>query len=139
MKVAVLLSSIPLLTVSVFAAPITSSNPVAALLQRQEGLPEALTCPASAWPPTTVGTVDNLQALNGELLDLLSQVLGENNSPARNLGRFIREVTENTATNMTVAIINRLDRFLRGGDHTPFLNAGYLAVCFTELYEDYRH
>ena len=64
---------------------------------------------------------------------------GENDSPTRNLARFIKEVSENESTNMTVAIINRLDRYLRGGDHTPFLNAGYSAVRFTEPYEDYRH
>lgn len=64
---------------------------------------------------------------------------GDNDSPARNLARFIKEVAENSATNMTISVINRLDRFNRGGDHTPFLNAGYPGVRFTEPYEDYRH
>ena len=64
---------------------------------------------------------------------------GENDSPTRNLARFIKEVAENEATNMTIAVEYRLDRYLRGGDHRPFLNAGYPAVRFTEPYEDYRH
>ena len=64
---------------------------------------------------------------------------GDSDSPARNLGRFVREVAQNDATNMTVALVNRQDRYLRGGDHTPFLNAGYPAARFTEPYEDYRH
>lgn len=64
---------------------------------------------------------------------------GDSDSPARNLGRFVREVAENEATNMSVALVNRQDRYLRGGDHTPFLNAGYPAARFTEPYEDYRH
>jgi len=64
---------------------------------------------------------------------------GDSDSPARNLARFVREVAENDATNMTVALINRQDRYLRGGDHTSFLNAGYAAARFTEPYEDFRH
>ena len=31
------------------------------------------------------------------------------------------------------------DRYLRGGDHFPFLDAGYPAVRFTEPAEDWRH
>lgn len=64
---------------------------------------------------------------------------GDNDSPTRNLARLIKEVAENEDTDMQVAIINRLDRYLRGGDHRPFLEAGYSAVRFTEPYEDYRH
>lgn len=64
---------------------------------------------------------------------------GENDSPARNLGRFIAEVATNKYTDMKVAMIYRLDRFLRGGDHRPFLQAGYSAVRFTEPNEDFNH
>lgn len=65
---------------------------------------------------------------------------GENDSPARNLGRFILEVATNKFTDMKVAMIYRLDRFLRGGDHRPFLEAGYTsAVRFTEPNENYAH
>jgi Zn-dependent M28 family amino/carboxypeptidase len=65
---------------------------------------------------------------------------GENDSPARNLGRFIVEVASNKFTDMGVAMIYRLDRFLRGGDHRPFLQAGYSsAVRFTEPNENYAH
>ncbi|MEP7262818.1 MAG: M28 family metallopeptidase, partial [Usitatibacter sp.] len=39
----------------------------------------------------------------------------------------------------TVQVIWRRDRFLRGGDHFPFLEAGYPAVRFTEPVEDWRH
>jgi hypothetical protein len=40
---------------------------------------------------------------------------------------------------MNVAIIYRLDRFLRGGDHTPFLQAGYPAIRYTEPNENFAH
>lgn len=65
---------------------------------------------------------------------------GENDSPARNLGRFIAEVATNKFTDMKVAMIYRLDRFLRGGDHRSFLKAGYTsAVRFTEPNENFDH
>jgi Zn-dependent M28 family amino/carboxypeptidase len=64
---------------------------------------------------------------------------GENDSPARNLGRFIAEVATNKYTEMKIAMIYRLDRFLRGGDHRPFLEAGYSAVRFTEPNENFDH
>ena len=35
--------------------------------------------------------------------------------------------------------INRKDRFLRGGDHTPFNNEGFTAVRITEIHENYNH
>ena len=38
-----------------------------------------------------------------------------------------------------VRLIFRLDRFGRGGDHRPFVEAGLPAVRFTEPLENYRH
>ncbi|KAI0438682.1 hypothetical protein F4803DRAFT_84402 [Xylaria telfairii] len=67
------------------------------------------------------------------------QIGGENDTPARNLARFIKEVAENGATQMNVSVIYRLDRYLRGGDHRPFLEAGYPAVRFTEPAENFAH
>ena len=40
---------------------------------------------------------------------------------------------------MTVKVVYRRDRYLRGGDHIPFLAQGYAAVRFTEAHEDFRH
>lgn len=67
------------------------------------------------------------------------QIGGENDSLARELARFSAEVAANNATGMNVAIIYRLDRFLRGGDHTPFLTAGYPAIRYTEPNENFNH
>jgi hypothetical protein len=38
-----------------------------------------------------------------------------------------------------VMLIYRRDRYLRGGDHIPFLERGYPAVRFTEMNEEFRH
>ncbi|MEV4646421.1 M28 family metallopeptidase [Saccharopolyspora sp. NPDC049357] len=64
---------------------------------------------------------------------------GENDSPSRQLSRFVTDVAANTATGMDVRVIYRRDRFLRGGDHIPFLEKGYPAARFTEPNEDFRH
>ena len=64
---------------------------------------------------------------------------GENDSPARELGRLVKEVAQNEQTGMNVSVIYRLDRYLRGGDHRPFLANGFTAARFTEPNEDYKH
>jgi len=64
---------------------------------------------------------------------------GENDSPSRQLARFIREVSERYVPQMKVMMVYRRDRYLRGGDHIPFLERGFPAVRFTEPNEDYTH
>lgn len=64
---------------------------------------------------------------------------GENDSPSRQLARFIKETGERYVAGMKVQMIYRRDRYLRGGDHIPFLERGFAAVRFTEPNEDYRH
>ena len=64
---------------------------------------------------------------------------GENDSASRQLARFIREVGERYAPRMKVLMVYRRDRYLRGGDHIPFLERGFAAVRFTEPNEDYSH
>jgi hypothetical protein len=67
------------------------------------------------------------------------QIGGENDSPARQLARFSSEVAANDATGMNIAVIYRLDRFLRGGDHSAFLQAGFPAIRYTEPNENFAH
>ncbi len=64
---------------------------------------------------------------------------GENDSAARQLGRFIKEVAETYVPQMKVMHVYRRDRYGRGGDHIPFLERGYPAVRFTEVNEEFRH
>ena len=64
---------------------------------------------------------------------------GENDSPARQLARFVTEVADNRATGMRVRVIYRRDRYLRGGDQIPFLERGLPAARFTEPNENYAH
>src|ERR1043165_2523658 len=74
-----------------------------------------------------------------EDLRTLVRTGGENDTPTRELARFIKEHAERDVAGMKVDLIWRRDRYLRGGDHAPFLNAGYAAVRFTEPAENYKH
>ena len=64
---------------------------------------------------------------------------GENDGPTRQLARTIKAAADRYVTGTRVEVIWRRDRYLRGGDHFPFLEAGYPAVRFTEPVEDWRH
>jgi hypothetical protein len=65
---------------------------------------------------------------------------GENDSPSRNLSRFLDGLAERLPQiGLDVRPIWRNDRFGRGGDHTEFLNAGFPAVRFSVAVEDYDH
>ena len=64
---------------------------------------------------------------------------GENDSASRQLARFIKETGQRYVPGMRVMMVYRRDRYLRGGDHIPFLERGFAAVRFTEPNEDYRH
>ncbi len=64
---------------------------------------------------------------------------GENDSPPRELARFVREAAGAAVPKMNVWIIYRRDRFLRGTDDGPFLDQGYPGLRMTEPNEDYRH
>lgn len=63
---------------------------------------------------------------------------GENDSASRNVARYAKGLAEMYLPNWTVALVYRLDRFGRGGDHSAFNALGYPAVRFTENAENYR-
>jgi hypothetical protein len=69
----------------------------------------------------------------------LQNVGGENDSPARELARYVQEVAQNDATGMHIEQVFRRDRYLRGGDQISFLSQGYPAVRFTEPVENFAH
>jgi hypothetical protein len=61
----------------------------------------------------------------------------ENDGKARQLARYVKEIGERYVDNLEVVMIYRNDRFLRGGDHTPFVARGFAAVRITEMNENY--
>jgi hypothetical protein len=74
----------------------------------------------------------------GEGIRRLIATGGENDTPARQLARHVKEIGERYVPGFTVTIVQRRDRYLRGGDHIPFLDRGYAALRFTEPNEDFR-
>ncbi len=68
---------------------------------------------------------------------LRRSVGGENDSDTRQLGRYIYQIARQYSPKFGVRVIYRRDRYLRGGDHIPFLENGFAAVRFTEPHEDY--
>jgi hypothetical protein len=70
----------------------------------------------------------------------IRSVGGENDSPSRELARYIHSVGENYDFGaFSPKLIFRRDRYLRGGDHSAFNEQGFAAVRFTEYREDYNH
>ena len=63
----------------------------------------------------------------------------ENDGRARQLARYVKETGERYVDNLQVVMVYRNDRFLRGGDHTPYVLNGFAAVRITEMNENYNH
>jgi hypothetical protein len=63
----------------------------------------------------------------------------ENDGRSRQLARYVKETGERYVENIEVIMIYRNDRFLRGGDHSAFVEQGFPGVRFTEMNENYYH
>jgi hypothetical protein len=76
----------------------------------------------------------------GVAIARVNLVGSENDSPSRELSRFIAEVAPVYVPNLTVRQIFRSDRFMRGGDQQSFQSVGYsAAVRFVEAHENFTH
>lgn len=64
---------------------------------------------------------------------------GENDTPSRNLSRWVADLAAKDAGGLQVRQIWRTDRMGRGGDQVPFLQKGYPAIRFSVGVEDYDH
>ena len=69
----------------------------------------------------------------------IRQFGNENDGKARTLARYVKEIGERYVDNLEIMLIYRNDRYLRGGDHTPFVQRGFAAVRLTEMNENYNH
>lgn len=80
---------------------------------------------------------EGLPALDGPLAARLRAVGGENDSPSRQLARYVDEAAGQYLDDFDVKLVFRTDRYLRGGDHLPFLARGVPAVRLTEPSENF--
>ena len=69
------------------------------------------------------------------------QLSSENDASSRQLARYAQATAQRYVSQggYSVLLEYRPDRFLRGGDHTPFNQQGYAAVRFTETNENFNH
>ncbi len=92
-------------------------------------------------PPGPGATPEAAAALEAVRQQLQAQVRtgGMSDFPTNQLGRHLKTEGERYVPGFTVHLIQRPDRYLRGGDHLPFLSRGYAAVRFTEPFENFLH
>ncbi|AMM50909.1 peptidase M28 [Rufibacter sp. DG15C] len=64
---------------------------------------------------------------------------GENDSRSRQLARYMKEMASRYVPQLDVVLNYRTDRFLRGGDHTPFSQLGFTAIRVCEMNENYQY
>ena len=62
----------------------------------------------------------------------------ENDGKPRQLARYVKEIGERYVKKLKIVMVYRNDRFLRGGDHTPYVQRGFAAVRITEMNENYN-
>ena len=77
------------------------------------------------------GVIDNRRVL----------VMSEdpNDSPSRQIARYVKRIGERYYPEMTVDLIFRYDRFGRGGDHTAFNQEGFAGVRITTPNENFAN
>jgi len=72
-------------------------------------------------------------------LRMIRALGGENDSPSRELARYIAQIARIYQTGVAPLLEFRRDRYLRGGDHISFNEVGFSAVRFTEFQENFHH
>jgi len=83
---------------------------------------------------------EGLPAYETEKNAVMIRSLGlENDGASRQLARYMKEVGERYVDQLEVVLVYRNDRFLRGGDHTMFVQNGFTAVRVCEMNENYYH
>ena len=83
-----------------------------------------------------VGNAESgLGTLDSESVRVFSE--SPEDSPSRQLARYVQRQAARYVPSHRTRLIARYDRFGRGGDHTPFNQAGFAAVRITESNEHY--
>ena len=73
-----------------------------------------------------------------DLMAAMHSLGGENDSPSRNISRYLDSLADRLKIGLDVRQIWRTDRFQRGGDHIPFLQLGYPAARISVAVENYN-
>lgn len=83
------------------------------------------------------------EAVRADATDALRAAMrrngGENDSPSRNISRWVAALAGSDRAGLEVRQVWRADRMGRGGDQLPFAEKGYPAIRFSVAIEDYDH
>lgn len=93
---------------------------------------------ASTNSPASEDEIKTNAAIRAQLQPL-AMAGGGDDLPTQQFGRHLKAAGERYLPGFKVDLIQRRDRYLRGGDHLPFLERGYAAVRFSEPFENFRH
>lgn len=83
----------------------------------------------------TVGSSMNLEGQSDKSRVRVFSEEGEHGS--RDLARYVGWLNAQDDDGFGIKLVFRRDRFGRGGDHTPFVEAGFPGVRFVEVHEEY--
>jgi len=72
-------------------------------------------------------------------LRMIRALGGENDSPSRELARYVAQAARTYPTGVAPLLEFRRDRYMRGGDHISFNAAGFAGVRFSEFQENFNH
>jgi Peptidase family M28 len=78
-------------------------------------------------------------AADEKQLRLIRGLGGESDSSSREVARYVTEIAGAYSPGVKPMLVFRLDRYLRGGDHSAFNEQGFAAVRFTEYRENFNH
>jgi hypothetical protein len=78
-------------------------------------------------------------AADEKQLQLIRGLGGESDSSSREVARYVTEIAGAYSPGVKPMLVFRLDRYLRGGDHSAFNEQGFAAVRFTEYRENFNH
>jgi hypothetical protein len=84
--------------------------------------------------------VSNIVGGDGSINNSVIRVFSPDppDSKSRHWARYVKYVGEPYVPDISLELIYRLDRFGRGGDHSPFTNLGFPGIRFTEKNENFE-
>jgi len=122
-------------TARVFSDPTPMQPEVRAQL---DAALERVQAVAREHPDSLPSALGNVRRLSDAQWQLFRRGGGEVDGSSRQLARYIDYMADLYLPTLDVMLIYRLDRFGRGGHHTPFANLGYPGVRVMESHENYN-
>jgi hypothetical protein len=129
-------------TARVFSDPTPMSHAVRARVDSALGAIRQLASGETVMEGNDTLTLDRalgrIRSLTEAQWSLMRRQGGEIDGSSRQLARYVDKMADLYLPTLDVMMIYRLDRFGRGGHHTPFANVGFPGVRIMESNENYN-